>query len=218
MNVIMTQEEAVQATEVYRKAYPEIPLMWKDLERAAKRAIKNPGGEFSVGVPHTEKERIWFEEKGRKINEPLLSFICHGTKVLELKLPSGRSLHYIDPEITEEEYEYQGKKLVGEKISYYGKEQNSTHWGRVTTHGAKFFENADQAWARDILFNGMHEAKKEGFELVGSTYDEAIALARIGSRHTLELLCDCMTRKPSWMPDGVPLKAAGFTGPVYKKD
>ena len=69
MNVIMTQEEAVQATEVYRKAYPEIPLMWKDLERAAKRAIKNPGGEFSVGSVGTRARRSWPRSRKRHPNE-----------------------------------------------------------------------------------------------------------------------------------------------------
>ena len=218
MGVIMTPEEAARATQVYRSAYPEIPQTWKDLERAAKRAIKNPGQLVGVGVPATEREKDWFAEKGRKIYDPIISFLCHGTKVLELKLPSGRSLHYIDPRVEEEEYEWQGKKIKGEKISYYGKEQNSTHWGWVPTHGAKFFENSDQAWARDILFNGMREADREGFEVIGSTYDELITLVPENSRLTDGLLCDCMTRKPYWMPEGIPLKAAGFTTKVYKKD
>jgi DNA polymerase len=219
MNVEMTQEEATKAIQVFRSVYPEIPQTWKDLERAARRAIKNPGQLVGVGIPATEREREWFTEKGRKIYEkPILSFLCHGTKVLELKLPAGRSIHYIDPTLEEEEYVWQGKTLKGEKISYYGKEQNSTHWGRVPTHGGKLFENADQAWARDILFNGMHEAHKAGFEIIGTTYDEIIALVPENSDLTVEKLCERMTRKPDWMPDGIPLRAAGYKAKEYRKD
>jgi DNA polymerase len=218
MNVIMTLEEATKAIQVFRSVYPEIPRTWKDLERAARRAIKNPGQSVGVGIPHTERERQWFEEQGRTIHDPILFFYCHGTKVLELRLPSGRSLHYIDPTVEEEEYTWKGKKLIGEKISYYGKEQNSTHWGRVPTHGGKLFENGDQAWARDILFNGMQEASRIGFGIIGDTYDEVISLVDENSSLGVKELCGCLTKKPSWMPDGVPLKAAGYEAKEYKKD
>jgi len=218
MNVVMTLEEATKAIQVFRSVYPEIPRCWKDLERAAKRAVKNPGQLVGAGVPHTQREKDWFEEQDRKIYDPIISFLCHGTKVLELRLPSGRSLHYIDPQVEEEKYTWKGKELVGEKLSYYGKEQNSVHWGRVPTHGGKIFENADQAWARDILVNGMHEADRAGFEIMGSTYDELITLVDEGSPLGLTQLCACMTKKPHWMPEGIPLKAAGYEAKEYRKD
>lgn len=219
MNVVMTLEEAAKAIEVFRSVYHEIPRTWKDLERAAVRAIRNPGQDFGVGVPHNERETERFESKGRKTNlEPILYFKSHGTKVLEMKLPSGRSLHYIDPRVEEETYVWQGKTLKSNKISYFGKEQNSTSWGRVDTFGGKLFENADQAWARDILMCGLQEADAAGFEVIGSTYDEIITLVPENSDLTLEKLCDCMTKKPSWMPEDIPLKAAGYSGKIYKKD
>jgi DNA polymerase len=218
MGVVMTQEEAAKAIEIFRSVYPEIPQTWKDMERAARRAIKNPGKLFGVGVPHTKREEEWFAEKGRKIYDPIVSFLCHGTKVLELKLPSGRSIHYLDPTLEEEKYIWNGKEITSEKISYYGKEQNSTHWGRVPTHGGKIFENADQSWARDILVSGMHEADQAGFEIIGSVYDELITLVPENSPLTVAKLCECMTKKPSWMPDGIPLKAAGYEAKEYKKD
>jgi DNA polymerase len=218
MGVVMTREEAVKAIDIFRSVYPEIPRTWKDMERAARRAIKNPGKLFGVGVPHTKREEEWFAEKGRKIYDPVVSFLCHGAKVLELKLPSGRSIHYLDPTLEEEKYVWNGKEITSEKISYYGKEQNSTHWGRVPTHGGKIFENADQSWARDILVSGMHEADQAGFEIIGSTYDELITLVPENSPLTVAKLCECMTKKPSWMPDGIPLKAAGYEAKEYKKD
>lgn len=219
MGVVMTLEEATKAIKVFRSVYPEIPRTWKDLERAAKRAIKNPGKIFGAGVPHTEREKEWFLSQGRKTDyEPIISFLCHSNKVLELMLPAGKSLHYIDPQITEEKYIWEGREITGEKIWYYGKEQNSNHWGLVSTHGAKFFENSDQAWARDILFNGMQEADKMGFAIIGSTYDEAITLVPENSPLGLAQLCECMTKKPDWMPEGIPLKASGYEAKEYRKD
>ena len=218
MGVVMTWEEAAKATEIFRSVYAEIPRTWKDLERAAVHAVRNPGKLVGVGVPQTEKEKESFEFEKRKIYDPILSFVCHGKKVLELKLPSGRSLHYLEPKVEEEEYEYKGKKLVGKKISYYGKEQNSTHWGRISTFGGKIFENADQAWARDILFNGMQEAEQEGFYIVGDTYDEVITLMPTDSPLGVDKLCVCLTRKAKWMPEGIPLKAVGYVAKEYKKE
>lgn len=219
MQVIMLQEESKKAISIFRKEYKEVKQIWKDLEQAAVRAIKNPGQPVGVGVPQTERDREYFISKGRPVDlDPILSFQCHGKKVLELKLPSGRSLHYIDPRVEESEAEYEGRKYTQHKILYYGKQQNSSAWGLVPTFGGKILENAAQGWARDILVNGMKEATAEGFSIVGSTYDEAITEERIGSHLNVDLLCECLTRKPSWMPDGVPLSAAGFATVEYRKD
>lgn len=218
MGVIMSQEEAAKAVEIFRKVYSEIPRAWKDLERAAVYAVRHPGEWIGAGVPQTQREKEWFKEKGRKIEDPTISFRCHGKKVLELLLPSGRSLHYLDPEVHEEEYEYKGKTLKGTKLTYYGKEMNSTNWGRIETHGGKIFENADQAWARDILVHGMHEADQTGFSIIGSTYDELITLVREDSHLGVDELCACMIKIPKYMPTKFPLKAAGYEAKEYKKD
>jgi DNA polymerase len=64
----------------------------------------------------------------------------------------------------------------------------------------------------------MQEANKAGFEIMGSTYDEIITLVPEDSPLTVDRLCECMTKKPDWMPDGVPLKAAGYEAKEYKKE
>jgi len=219
MGVIMTQEEATKAIAVFRKVYPEVPQIWKDLERAAVRAIRNPGSLVGVGVPQSDKDREWYLSRGRAVDlEPFLSFRCHGKKILELILPSGRSLHYIDPRVEEEPAVWEGRSYTRQKIMYYGKQQNTSAWGLVPTFGGKLLENSAQSWARDILMEGMKNAAAMGFEVVGSTYDEIIALVPNDSPLGVDQLCECMTRKPSWMPDGIPLGAAGFETQEYRKD
>lgn len=219
MGVVMTLEEADKAIKIFRNAYPEVKHTWKDLERACIRAIKNPGQMVGVGSPSSDKEREYMISQGRNPNlDPIISFKCSGKKVLEMILPSGTSLHYIDPEVTEEDAIWNGKPYKRQKISYQGKEQNSANWGRVSTFGGKLFENADQKLSRDVLCNGLKNADAMGFEIVGHTYDEAVTLVPINSPLGVDQLCECMTRPTSWGGDAFPLGASGFEDVVYRKD
>ena len=217
MNVEMSLREAIAAVQAFRTAYPEVKWLWRDMQNAAAKAIRNPGQVVGVGVPQTEKDREYFERIGREIHEPLISFRCHGTKVLEMMLPSGRSLHYIDPTAREEDAEYQGKPYKRTVIEYQGKEQGSQQWGIITTHGGKWTENADQSISRDILVHGMKLAEKRGFEIVLSTYDEIGALVDENSPLGVKELCDCMSTQPDWCKGNFPLAAEGFESKIYRK-
>ena len=217
MGVEMSHEDAVAAIQAYRTAYPEVKWLWRDMHNAAARAIRNPGQVVGVGVPLTDRDREYFERIGREIHDPLISFRCHGSKVLEMILPSGRSLHYLDPVAREEDAEWQGKPYKRTVIEYQGKEQGSQQWGAVTTHGGKWTENADQAVSRDILVHGMKLAEKRGFEIVLSTYDEIGALVPEDSPLGVKELCECMSTQPDWCKGQFPLLAEGFESKVYRK-
>ena len=217
MGVEMSREEAVRAIEVFRSSYPEVPWLWKDMHHAAAYSIRHPGEIIGVGVPQTQREREYFESLGRTVKEPIISFKCTGTSVLEMILPSGRSLHYIDPEAREEDAEYKGKKYKRTVVTYQGKETGSQQWGPVKSHGGKWTENADQAVSRDILVHGMKLAETKGFEIVIHTYDEIVALAPVNGNLGVKELCDCMTVAPSWCGDAFPLGAEGFESDVYRK-
>ena len=217
MGVEMSHEDAVAAIQAYRTAYPEVKWLWRDMHNAAARAIRNPGQVVGVGVPLTDRDREYFERIGREIHDPLISFRCHGSKVLEMILPSGRSLHYLDPVAREEDAEWQGKPYKRTVIEYQGKEQGSQQWGAVTTHGGKWTENADQAVSRDILVHGMKLAEKRGFEIVLSTYDEIGALVPEDSPLGVKELCECMSTQPDWCKGQFPLSAEGFESKVYRK-
>jgi DNA polymerase len=217
LGVDMSLDEAVQAIKVFRSTYLEVTWYWKDIQNTAIRAIKNPGEDFGVGVPHTDRDREWFEKIKHPLNwEPLIIFHCHGTKVLEMKLPSGRSLYYMYPRVLEEDAEWKGRTYKKQVVYYQGKEQGSQVWGECIATSGRFTENSVQAIARDILVNGMKEADREGFEIVLHVYDEIGALVPIGSRLDDKLLSKCMTKPLSWAPE-LPLEAEGYCGPVYRK-
>ena len=157
MNVEMSAEEATAAVKAFREAYPEVKWLWRDMQNAAAKAIRNPGQVVGVGAPQSDRDREYFAKIGREIHEPLISFLCHGTKVLEMILPSGRSLHYIDPIAREEDSEYQGKTYKRTVVEYQGKEQGSQQWGIVTTHGGKWTENCLSSETLVITRKGMKQ-------------------------------------------------------------
>lgn len=78
-------------------------------------------------------------------------------------------------------------------------------------------ENWTQATARDVFFNGMQRAYRQGYKLVLRVHDELVAEVPQGSGLTWEGLAECMSTNPSWAA-GLPLAAAGFDAVRYRKD
>jgi len=217
LGVEMTSEEAKLAIQVFRDTYSEVTWYWKDIHNAAVRAVKNPGQLVGVGVPHTDKDREYYAKIEHPLTwEPKISFLCHGSKVLEMKLPSGRSLHYINPEVRQEDATYQNRTYKKNTLYYHGKEQGSQTWGECVASPGRFTENSVQAIARDVLVNGMKLADSKGFEIVLHVYDEIGTLVPNSSPLTLEDLAECMAVSPSWAPD-LPLTAEGYENIYYKK-
>ena len=218
MNVEMTYEEAKYAVDVFRQSYPEVKQLWRDMERAAAWAVRHPGHETGVGVPQTDRDREYFEQKNRPILEPLVSFKCTGTKVLEMILPSNRSLYYIDPRVAVEKRKWGDREYENDVIYYKAKDQKTKQWMETTTFGGHLVENADQAICRDVLVHGMKLADKAGFSVVGHTYDELITLVPATSGLGLKELRECMSRSPAWCGTALPLGASGYESEIYRKD
>ena len=195
MNIELTQEEAALSVKVYRQTYPEVVKFWWDLQDATVSAIHNPGEEFEVG---------------------LISFCCVGKSVLQMRLPSGRSLHYMKPRVTMREVEGKYGPYKRAEIYYDGKDQKTHNWGTLILIGSKICENAVQAVARDILVNGMKLATKIGFNIVLHVHDEIGALVPDGSPLTVEKLAEAMSTSPDYAPDLI-LAAEGYSEKYYRK-
>lgn len=190
MHIEITQEFAISAVKLWRERYKEVVSFWYALEEAAKCAVLGK-----------EPQRVGFVE-----------FICKSDKLLSIKLPSGRSLHYIRPEY--QMLDFKGNEK--ETLTYEGTDAVTHQWTRLKTHGGKLLENLSQAISRDILVHGMTLAAKAGFQIVGHVHDEIITEVQWDDPHSLEQLIKCMTDTPSWAP-GLPLGADGFESEVYKK-
>ena len=127
---------------------------------------------------------------------------------LRVRLPSGRYLCYPGAQLED------GGAGVG-VFSYMGVNQYTRKWERLHTHGGKLAENLTQAAAYDVLAEAMPRIEAAGFAIVLSVHDEFITEADM--HRTSKELARLMATPPAWAPD-LPLNAAGFEAPRYRKD
>lgn len=193
MRVEMSVEQAGEAVDTFRDTYPEIPRLWKRLEAATMELVGERRGSIRVG---------------------LLTF-TYEAPFLFMVLPSGRRLAYFKPRI-EEKLAPWGDMV--ENVTYMGVDQVTNKWERVSTFGGKWVEQACQAISRDLLAHGLDEAIKIGFEVLGSTHDEIIAMTDEDDWLDHDVLSHCMTRMPDWGDSDLYLGAEGFSDVIYRKD
>ena len=180
----LNDEELRGLVDRWRAASPKIVRLWRDLEAACRAAI----------------------DEGRHLRVSFFSvWISNGA--LRIKLPSGRSLYYQQPEIREGKY--------GPAITYMGVEQTSRKWMRIETHGGKLVENVTQAVARDCLAEAMLRLDRAGHRIVSHIHDEVIidapAEAKVSDVEAI------MSQPINWA-QGLKLTAKGYEGSYYFKD
>ena len=134
--------------------------------------------------------------------------IYYQSGMLKIMLPSGRSLSYVRPRMTT-------NRFGSESVSYEGVGTNRK-WTRIESYGAKFCENIVQATARDVLAEAMLRLERNGFDIVCHIHDEVVLEVPNG-KSSVEEVNQIMAVCPNWC-EGLPLKAAGFESPFYKKD
>ena len=132
----------------------------------------------------------------------------HKSGILFVTLPSGRKLSYVKPRMMLNKFGREG-------LTYEGIGE-SKKWMRLETYGPKLVENIVQAASRDILAEAMLRLEKEGFDIVCHVHDEVVLEVPDG-KSSVEEVNEIMAVNPVWT-EGLPLKAAGFESPFYKKD
>ena len=128
--------------------------------------------------------------------------------ILFVTLPSGRKLSYVKPRMMLNKFGREG-------LTYEGIGE-SKKWMRLETYGPKLVENIVQAASRDILAEAMLRLEKEEFDIVCHVHDEVVLEVPDG-KSSVEEVNEIMAVNPVWT-EGLPLKAAGFESPFYKKD
>ena len=146
--------------------------------------------------------------KERKMTKVGMVTVYYQSGMLKIALPSGRVLSYVRPRMTV-------NRFGSESVSYEGIGTNRK-WTRIESYGAKFCENIVQATARDVLAEAMLRLEKKGFDIVCHIHDEVVLEVPEGSS-SVEEVNEIMAVCPDWC-EGLPLKAAGFESPFYKKD
>lgn len=167
---------------LWREANPAIVTYWGALMNAVASAVNSPGCGFAAGPITIRRDGNW----------------------LRCILPSGRSVCYASPRVSDD----------GREFTYLGVSPYTHQWTRVSSYGGKLLENCDQAMSRDVLASSMQPAEDAGYDICLTVHDELVSEAEIGRGHAD--LCKIMATPPPWAP-GLPLAAAGFTAFRYGK-
>ncbi len=197
MHVPLTKEMSKLSVDTFRAKFLDVVQFWADLDQAVRRVIKT-GKPETVGYLTIDMKKPF----------------------LRIGLPSGRFLHYMRPRMESRKMPWkdkQGKAVYRPSITYENIENQQ--WRRVTTHPGKLAENVTQAVARDLLAHGMTLADAEGIDIRMHVHYQIVSLTPSwAAASQLRTLIRCMTTRPPWTDDKLPLKAAGFTSPIFLKD
>lgn len=191
--VRVPEEEAKEIVRSWRESRPETVRLWKELERAAMLAVKNP-------------EQLATYRS--------ISFKFVGN-FLGMRLPSGRVLYYPFPFIGEKALPWDKKQKVP-TLKFWGVDSTTNQWCEQDTYGGCLAENATQAVARDILAGALVRLEgSEKYRPILHVHDE------IGSEvgeglGDLEEYLSILTRPEPWAA-GLPMKAEGWIGKRYRK-
>lgn len=186
--VKLKDSQVEKIVAAWREDNPKIVDYWYALERAAMKAIKNPGKKTKVG-------RTIFQ-------------FHHGH--LWMKIPSGRIMCFPKAIIKTIDKPW-GK---GEAITYMGENTYTHKVERLSTYGGKICENITQAVARDLLAEALVRVEAAGYKVIMHIHDEAVAYLHEGG--SLKEFESVMAETPAWA-DGLPLAAEGWVGRRYRK-
>lgn len=188
----LTEEELPDIVRRWRSSNKRIVDLWYSLENAALSVMR-------TGQPAGVKGLILARE----------SDIINGLDFLTITLPSGRKLFYVKPFLAENDF---GK----EALFYYGLNQTTKKWERVSTYGGKLVENVVQAISRDCLAESLKRLHLAGYSIAFHIHDEVV-LDIPKEKADLNKIATIMGEPIDWAP-GLPLKAEGFISEFYKKD
>ena len=208
--------EANRVVKVFRARYAKVKAMWRKMGDASVQAVLKP----DILVEVNSHAAFIYETK---------------YNLLRLRLPSGRFISFFQPEL---EMAHMRKKKDDEDASwqpYDGSPQNpkqwdffssqvvtamgidtrTRQWKRNPIPGYKFFQNAVQGTAYDLLANAQRNLEAEGFDVVLTVHDEVLADVPF-DKADLQRFISAMVRLPEWA-EGLPLAADGWVGPRFKK-
>ena len=178
----LTEEELQPLVNAWRTSNPNIVQFWWDVDTAVKNVIRTRTPAEVRGIQFFYKSRLLF-----------------------IRLPSGRLLSYVKPRIGE-------NRFGGGSVTYEGTGTDKK-WQRIESYGPKFVENIVQAVSRDLLCFAMQNLSF--CFIVGHVHDELIIECRQDA--SVESICSIMSRTPDWMPD-ILIRGDGYETPFYKKD
>lgn len=185
-----TDAQADEIKIAWRRKHPGTTDYWRELEHAAIGAVRNPGKVV----------------KARRIAFRMASSFCF------MRLPSGRVITYPYARVTDKMAPWGEMKPT---FTYKGVDAYTRKWCDQYAHGGVLFNNVVQGTARDVEAEAMVRVEAAGYPNVLNVHDEVVAEPKIGAG-SVEEFGRLMTELPAWA-EGLPVAAAAWEGPRYKK-
>lgn len=192
-DVYITDEEAQESVNAYRRKYKRVVRFWYNCKDAALNAVTYPGHTFKVKDARNVKYKC-IKDRNK-------------TRWLQCTLPSGRNIYYNDPTI--------GEGKFGPEIKAMGINPYTKKWMRMSVIPGRLAENISQATCRDILVEGKMNLDKAGYKIIGSIYDEIICEVdenNVNQKEFERLSC----QMPAWA-EGLPVKMESVAEKRYRK-
>ena len=196
-----SEEEKVELAKGYvdlwREENQRIVKFWYACEKAAIAAVNNPG----------EKVKV----RG-------LTYFCggvNGRRYLFCKLPSGRTISYLDIKLELQDTPW-GEKKMG--LAFWCKDPLKVNYRWKKLYGGMLVQGAVQSTAACVMMHGFNNLIKAGFDTRMLIHDESVARlsstadAEKEARRMEQVMCEM----PAWA-DGLPLVAEAEVIPYYKK-
>lgn len=191
--IFIEPEEAQRIVNLYREKNANIVALWREVERAAIKAVQNPGTKV-----YAANGKLVFAFKD---------------DYLRIVLPSmQRTLAYYKPHIKMRKTPW---GTDAPALHFWGEVGPSRSWLPVSLYGGLIVENIVQATARDFMAHAMFTAEDHGYRVVITVHDELLTEKEVGTGSFAELE-QLMGRLPGW-GIGCPIAAEGWTGPAYRK-
>jgi DNA polymerase len=176
----MPETEAQRMVSLWRRANPWAQPMWQRAEDTYRRAMRNPGREFTANrVTYMyDKQHLWY------------------------MLPSGRVLCYPYARF-DESGEITYAKAAWKPAS------GAKEWPRAKLWFGICIENITQAVANDLLRHSLRVLSEKGVGLIAHVHDEVVAECKIEDAGTVSaVMHSVMCDPPAWAT-GLPLAAEG---------
>lgn len=171
----------------WRKANSNIVKFWYDVENACKYVVVNR-------VPVTLQHGIRVHIR---------------SNILFIDLPSGRSLAYVRPSLSTNNY-------GNEQIAFMGMDSISKQWCEQYTYSGKLVENIVQAVARDCLTVALMRLNQAGYRINLHVHDEVVLSVPNDQSGVVDV--ERIMGVPIEWAKGLNLTAGAFECNYYKKD
>ena len=190
-----SDEFAQNVVKTYRTvSAPEVPLLWRALEDAARETVW-------TGRPH-EAYGVEYRMEG---------------EWLSARLPSGRKLWYFHPAPTRKEMPWSTEEDPDVRPAWRYWARKLGRWIPIDAFGGLLTENVVQALARDLLVAAMFRCERNGVPIVLTVHDEIVGEPKRADADK-KALQQMMEEHTDWSRAlNVPLLAECWQGPRYKK-